>query len=97
MWFSDFELLLLLSKPIVLSRRNYGSHPIIFVLVPVEIIPDLGILLWQVEVVSGTLIMRWVNTQLSRVTEWVDRSVQQEVSCLLVNQRTNQIKANFML
>jgi len=33
---------------------------------------------YQVEVVSGTLIMRWVNTQLSRVTEWVDRSVQQE-------------------
>lgn len=73
-----------------------GSYPIIFVLGPVDIIPDLGILLWQVEVVSGTLIMRWVNTQLSRVTEWVDRSVQQEVSSLLVIQRTNQMKANFM-
>jgi hypothetical protein len=79
------------------QEESMGSHPINFVLVPMEIIPDLGILLWQVEVVSGTLIMRWVNTQLSRVTEWVDRSVQQEVSCLLVIQRTNQRKANFML
>lgn len=36
-------------------------------------------LLPQVEVVSGTIVMRWVNTQLSQLTEWVDRAVQQEV------------------
>lgn len=28
---------------------------------------------------SGTLIMRWVNVQLSKVSEWVDRALQQEV------------------
>lgn len=33
---------------------------------------------YQVEVVSGTIVMRWVNTQLSQLTEWVDRAVQQE-------------------
>ncbi|KAL3689134.1 hypothetical protein R1sor_015443 [Riccia sorocarpa] len=33
---------------------------------------------YQVEVVSGTLVMRWVNTQLGNVTEWVDRTIQQE-------------------
>ncbi|BBN07882.1 hypothetical protein MPTK1_4g07000 [Marchantia polymorpha subsp. ruderalis] len=33
---------------------------------------------YQVEVVSGTLVMRWVNTQLGSVTEWVDRTIQQE-------------------
>lgn len=33
---------------------------------------------YQVEVVSGTILMRWVNTQLSTLTEWVDRSMQTE-------------------
>ncbi|KAG0604223.1 hypothetical protein M758_10G154400 [Ceratodon purpureus] len=33
---------------------------------------------YQVEVVSGTITMRWVNTQLAQLTEWVDRSAQQE-------------------
>jgi hypothetical protein len=32
----------------------------------------------QVEVVSGTLIMRWVNVQLSRLSDWVDRTIEQE-------------------
>ncbi|KAJ7533708.1 hypothetical protein O6H91_13G060800 [Diphasiastrum complanatum] len=33
---------------------------------------------YQVEVVSGTLIMRWVNSQLSRLSEWVERTTHQE-------------------
>ncbi len=35
--------------------------------------------LGQVEVISGTLIMRWVNVQLSRLSDWVDRTIEQEV------------------
>ena len=33
----------------------------------------------QVEDISDTLIMRWVNVQLNRVSEWVDRTLHQEV------------------
>jgi hypothetical protein len=34
----------------------------------------------QVEDISDTLIMRWVNVQLTRVSEWVDRTLHQEVA-----------------
>lgn len=34
--------------------------------------------LYHVEVQSEKLLKRWVNSQLSRVSEWVDRTVQQE-------------------
>lgn len=33
---------------------------------------------YQVETVSGTLVMRWVNSQLVRVLGWVERAIQQE-------------------
>ncbi|CAI0474128.1 unnamed protein product [Linum tenue] len=33
---------------------------------------------YQVESVSGTLVMRWVNSQLGRLLGWVDRALQQE-------------------
>ncbi|CAN1813569.1 Protein unc-13 homolog [Linum perenne] len=33
---------------------------------------------YQVESVSGTLVMRWVNSQLGRLLGWVDRTLQQE-------------------
>lgn len=42
---------------------------------------------FQVEEISGTLIMRWVNMQLSRVTEWVDRTLHQEKWEPLSNQQ----------
>lgn len=42
---------------------------------------------FQVEEISGTLIMRWVNMQLSRVSEWVDRTLHQEKWEPLSNQQ----------
>ncbi|OAY53359.1 protein unc-13 homolog [Manihot esculenta] len=33
---------------------------------------------YQVESISGTLVMRWVNSQLGRVLGWVERAIQQE-------------------
>eukprot|EP00245_Coleochaete_scutata_P015380 TRINITY_DN6828_c0_g6_i1.p1 TRINITY_DN6828_c0_g6~~TRINITY_DN6828_c0_g6_i1.p1 ORF type:complete len:662 (-),score=136.36 TRINITY_DN6828_c0_g6_i1:359-2224(-) len=33
---------------------------------------------YEVEVVSGTLIMRWVNVQLAKLSEWVERSLYNE-------------------
>uniref|UniRef100_A0A2P2LJT3 Uncharacterized protein LOC105108123 n=1 Tax=Rhizophora mucronata TaxID=61149 RepID=A0A2P2LJT3_RHIMU len=34
--------------------------------------------LYQVESISGTLVMRWVNSQLGRILGWVERAIQQE-------------------
>ena len=34
---------------------------------------------YQVETISGTLIMRWINMQLGRISEWIERTIQQEV------------------
>ncbi|KAJ9190542.1 hypothetical protein P3X46_001729 [Hevea brasiliensis] len=33
---------------------------------------------YQVESISGTLVMRWVNSQLGRILGWVERTIQQE-------------------
>ncbi|XP_068662392.1 protein unc-13 homolog isoform X2 [Aristolochia californica] len=33
---------------------------------------------YQVENVSGTLVLRWVNSQHGRIMEWVERTIQQE-------------------
>ncbi|XP_015570896.2 protein unc-13 homolog [Ricinus communis] len=33
---------------------------------------------YQVESISGTLVMRWVNSQLGRILGWVERAIQQE-------------------
>lgn len=33
---------------------------------------------YQVETISGTLIMRWINMQLARISEWIERTIQQE-------------------
>ncbi|XP_078438280.1 plant/protein (DUF810) isoform X2 [Wolffia australiana] len=33
---------------------------------------------YQIESTSGTLVMRWVNTQLGTISSWVERSIQQE-------------------
>ncbi|CAA6669484.1 unnamed protein product [Spirodela intermedia] len=33
---------------------------------------------YQVESISGTLVMRWVNAQLGRISSWVQRAIQQE-------------------
>ncbi|XP_050232331.1 protein unc-13 homolog [Mercurialis annua] len=33
---------------------------------------------YQVETISGTLVMRWVNSQLGRILSWVERALQQE-------------------
>uniref|UniRef100_A0A1D1XJB6 Envelope glycoprotein n=1 Tax=Anthurium amnicola TaxID=1678845 RepID=A0A1D1XJB6_9ARAE len=33
---------------------------------------------YQVESISGTLVMRWVNSQLGRISSWVERAIQQE-------------------
>ncbi|XP_010923473.1 protein unc-13 homolog isoform X2 [Elaeis guineensis] len=35
--------------------------------------------LYQIEDISGTLVLRWVNSQLERITAWVKRAIQQEV------------------
>ncbi|XP_043719972.1 protein unc-13 homolog [Telopea speciosissima] len=34
--------------------------------------------LYQIETISGTLVMRWVNSQLGRLLGWVERAIQQE-------------------
>ncbi|KAJ4977919.1 hypothetical protein NE237_008699 [Protea cynaroides] len=34
--------------------------------------------LYQIETISGTLVMRWVNSQLGRILGWVERAIQQE-------------------
>lgn len=33
---------------------------------------------YQVENKSGTLVLRWVNSQLGRIIEWVERAIEQE-------------------
>lgn len=33
---------------------------------------------YEIESISGTLVMRWVNSQLGRVLGWVERAIQQE-------------------
>ncbi|KAL8529284.1 hypothetical protein ACS0TY_006637 [Phlomoides rotata] len=34
--------------------------------------------LYKIEVISGTLVLRWVNSQLTRISSWVERVIQQE-------------------
>ncbi|XP_072998980.1 protein unc-13 homolog isoform X2 [Typha latifolia] len=34
--------------------------------------------LYQIENISGTLVLRWVNSQLDRIIGWVKRAIQQE-------------------
>lgn len=34
--------------------------------------------LYQIETISGTLVLRWVNSQLARLIGWVERAIQQE-------------------
>ncbi|CAM8976231.1 unnamed protein product [Rhodiola kirilowii] len=34
--------------------------------------------MYDIETISGTLVMRWVNSQLGRVMNWVERAIQQE-------------------
>ncbi|KAK1281411.1 hypothetical protein QJS04_geneDACA015024 [Acorus gramineus] len=33
---------------------------------------------YEVETISGTLVLRWVNSQLGRISGWVERAIQQE-------------------
>ncbi|XP_076897229.1 protein unc-13 homolog [Bidens hawaiensis] len=33
---------------------------------------------YKIETISGTLVLRWVNAQLSRILGWVERAIQQE-------------------
>ncbi|XP_062174116.1 protein unc-13 homolog isoform X2 [Alnus glutinosa] len=33
---------------------------------------------YEIESISGTLVMRWVNSQLGRILGWVERTIQQE-------------------
>ncbi|OVA19124.1 Protein of unknown function DUF810 [Macleaya cordata] len=33
---------------------------------------------YQLEAISGTLVLRWVNSQLGRILGWVERAIQQE-------------------
>nr|XP_043620813.1 protein unc-13 homolog [Erigeron canadensis] len=33
---------------------------------------------YKIETISGTLVLRWVNSQLSRILSWVERAIQQE-------------------
>lgn len=33
----------------------------------------------QIETISGTLVLRWVNSQLGRILSWVERAIVQEV------------------
>ncbi|CAI9292987.1 unnamed protein product [Lactuca saligna] len=33
---------------------------------------------YKIESISGTLVLRWVNSQLSRILGWVERAIQQE-------------------
>lgn len=37
------------------------------------------IFLFQIETISGMLVLRWVNAQLQRISNWVERAIQQEV------------------
>eukprot|EP01018_Ginkgo_biloba_P012594 Gb_03723 [translate_table: standard] len=37
-----------------------------------------GMCLYQIEAISGPLIARWVSIQLGRISEWVERAIQQE-------------------
>ncbi|KAK6163086.1 hypothetical protein DH2020_002927 [Rehmannia glutinosa] len=32
----------------------------------------------DIEIISGTLVLRWVNSQLARISAWVERVIQQE-------------------
>lgn len=34
----------------------------------------------KIESISGTLVLRWINSQLGRILSWVERAIQQEVS-----------------
>ncbi|XP_059652029.1 protein unc-13 homolog isoform X2 [Cornus florida] len=34
--------------------------------------------LYKIETISGTLVLRWVNSQLARILGWVERAIQQE-------------------
>lgn len=34
--------------------------------------------LYKLETISGTLVLRWVNSQLGRILSWVERAIQQE-------------------
>lgn len=34
--------------------------------------------LYKIETISGTLVLRWVNSQLGRLLGWVERAIQQE-------------------
>ncbi|OIV99067.1 hypothetical protein TanjilG_32326 [Lupinus angustifolius] len=34
--------------------------------------------LYQIETKSGTLVLRWLNSQLGRILDWVERAIQQE-------------------
>ncbi|KAK4410890.1 protein unc-13, partial [Sesamum angolense] len=34
--------------------------------------------LYKIETISGTLVLRWVNAQLARISAWVERVIQQE-------------------
>lgn len=42
---------------------------------------------YQIEEISSTLIMRWINMQLSRISEWVERTLHQEKWEPLSNQQ----------
>ncbi|KAL3814736.1 hypothetical protein ACJIZ3_016004 [Penstemon smallii] len=33
---------------------------------------------YKIETISGTLVLRWVNSQLARILAWVERAIQQE-------------------
>ncbi|XP_021888352.1 uncharacterized protein LOC110807520 isoform X1 [Carica papaya] len=33
---------------------------------------------YQIEPISGTLVLRWLNSQLARILSWVERAIQQE-------------------
>ncbi|KAG8391105.1 hypothetical protein BUALT_Bualt01G0153200 [Buddleja alternifolia] len=34
--------------------------------------------MYKIETISGTLVLRWVNSQLARISAWVERVIQQE-------------------
>ncbi|KAG6424824.1 hypothetical protein SASPL_115244 [Salvia splendens] len=48
--------------------------------------------LYKIETVSGTLVLRWVNAQLARISGWVERVMQQEVSTYAKNSYTIDIR-----
>ncbi|KAL0464252.1 UNVERIFIED_CONTAM: protein unc-13 [Sesamum latifolium] len=39
--------------------------------------------LYKIETISGTLVLRWVNSQLARISAWVERVIQQEQLSIL--------------